>query len=237
MVRRKHVIIGLATIAISYVALLVTYFLLPSNIYVLTPPTGRVIDQRTQAPVADVSVLAIWQMQGGVGMVTSWIDPLYVAQTETDSEGNFRIKVPSFVLYRTHAWNTALSDPQPVVFFLKTDYAPAAVTNRSVPIIESFLGNKNLISVPVALGDDGDGLVTLKRFTSRGVQLDVYEEGLLDSLRSLLFPFVMSCEISTIEAFYETFISVIRTTDKARIEPYSAMTKHKTCGDRNYEYF
>lgn len=236
MVRRKHVIAVLAVIAITYVTFLGIYFFTPNDIYIVSPPKGRVIDQDTQAPISDVSILAIWQMQGGIGMVTSWIEPLYMSQTQTDPEGYFQFKVPPFILYRSGAWNATLSGHQPVLFFLKSGYAPEATVNLGAPKVDDFFG-KNLISVPVDIEANDDGLVKLHKQVDAREQLSVYADGLLDSLKSLLFPLVASCDVIKIEEFYLTYVDIIKTTDKARIEPYSAMLKNKTCGDRNYEYF
>jgi hypothetical protein len=236
MVRRQHVVAGLTVIAITYVGFLIAYFLTPADIYLVSAPAGRVIDQQTKNPVAGVSVLAIWEMRGGVLMLTPRIYPLHVAQAETDQEGYFRFKVPPFILYRTSAWNATLSGPQPVVFFLKSGYVPEAVSNRGVPKFESLLG-KDLISVPVALGDDGQGLIALQKSTTLNMRPDQYGEGLLHSLKSLLLPIVISCDASEIAEFYTTFVNMIKDTSANNGEPNMLVSGIKSCDDRNYEYF
>ncbi len=113
----KHLISILLSVSTTACAL-------PPSEYVGAPIQGRVVDSKTREPLADVLVLAQWQLQGGLEGHS--IGVLHVEETKSDAAGAFRIAGWGPVA-RPADGRLGDSDPQLLVF--KSDFLPVTLSN------------------------------------------------------------------------------------------------------------
>lgn len=87
--------------------------------------SARVIDQTTKMPIVGVSVVAQWEVRGGIHPGT--VDLLHVEEAVTDADGRFRIA----------GWGPVLAPPEgyldtqdPRLILFKSGYQVKSVSNR-----------------------------------------------------------------------------------------------------------
>ena len=96
------------------------------SFYFAKPIAGRVVEWGTSTGLQDVTVVADWQLQGGLG----GFDPrghVVILETKTDTEGRFAFPRwgPRFALPRGR-----LIDRDPMLLFFKGGYFPRELHNR-----------------------------------------------------------------------------------------------------------
>ena len=235
MVYRKYVALSLFFLVVASCTVFGVWWIW-KDLYIIDSPFGLVVDKVSGKPLEGVNVFAVWQMEGGLGLSTQSANPLFVAEAETDRNGRFQIEVPLFVGYHSNLFGARLSGPQPVVFFLVEDYVPAAYSNKDALHTKSILG-KEAVVVPVSLTAREKDVIELERSDySRGA-LAIDEDVLLRTLRQVLEPIVVSCEVTKIKKFYGSFVRRIESTDKYRGESYTDVSKVWPCGDQKFKYF
>src|SRR2546430_92187 len=96
------------------------------SFYFAKPIAGRVVEWRTSTGLQDVTVVADWQLQGGLG----GFGPrghVVILETKTDADGRFALPGwgPRFALPRGR-----LRNRDPMLLFFKAGYFPRELLNR-----------------------------------------------------------------------------------------------------------
>jgi len=115
----KVVLIALGTTVLGWYA--------TNSVYFAKPITGRVVEAGTPTPLPGVTVVADWQLQGGLegGRTEGHV---VILETVTDADGRFAFPAwgPRFAYPFKH-----FEERAPLLLFFKAGYVPKHVENRN----------------------------------------------------------------------------------------------------------
>jgi|SRR5712692_10585052 len=113
--------------ALIAIAGLVGAVLAGNSFYFAKPIAGRVLESGTPTPLPGVTVVADWQLQGGMegGRTTGHV---LILETVTDADGRFAFPAwgPRFAYPFKH-----FEERAPLLLFFKAGYVPKHVENRN----------------------------------------------------------------------------------------------------------